>query len=383
MNRLVFANQLRGLAALLVVVTHYLGIYFGAPQVVSVITFSPDLHLTAPSWASLFEFSYFSTGPMGVALFFLISGLVISLSLEKSNAFAFLVARLFRIFPTYLFCLALGLTTVWVSAHYWHIHFRYTLRDVLTNALLVNNLYNIPSIDAVNWTLAIELKFYLVLALGRSFFLQQTYRTILGVALLVLACMGVYAFMTGSPLHPPGGSLAAIRVEALLVDATYIIYMLIGVLFYRHLRGHMPLSHLILGSLPLLAIFTVCWAIGPQREQFYVVTLNYYHAYVVFLLCCLGRRFFRPLAVLDFFADISFPLYVVHSLLGYTLLKFVMHQGAGFGMALVMVCAIVTLVAVLVHRYVELTSNRFGKWFAARLPAPRWSLLAGVPSKQE
>ena len=352
----------------MVVITHYMGIYFGAPQVVSAVTFSPNLHFTAPPWAGMFEFAYISTGPFGVALFFLISGLVISFSLQKNLAPSFLVGRVFRIFPTYFACLTIGLVTVWLSSRFWRVHFGYSVRDMVTNALLLNNLFKVASIDTVNWTLAVEIKFYLLLALFRPLLLRRTYRTIFAYALLVLVSFIGYATVTGAPLNPPGATALAIATEALLIEMNYIVFMLIGVLFYRHLRGAMTLPQLTLGSLLLLGIFTVAWAIGPQRAQFFVVTLNYYYAYGVFLICCICRRFFRPLALLDFFADISFPLYVVHSLLGYTLLKLAMHYGLGYGAALTGVSGIVILVAWLVHQHIELPSNKFGKRLAARLP---------------
>lgn len=372
MHKLVFANQLRGLAALFIVVTHYIGIYCGAPQVVSAITFSPNLPFVPPPWVDLLNFHYFSTGPFGVALFFLISGLVISFTLEHNRPWPFLVARCLRIFPTYLFALAFGLIVVWLSSRYWGIAFGYGIREVAANALLVNNLFAVPSIDAVNWTLAIEIKFYLLLACARPLFLRAPFRTIGGFALLVLAATALDAGLT-SAAGVTGASAVSGAIKALLIEANYIVFMLIGVLFYRHVKGVFSFLRLLPGALMLLAIFSLTWAIGPQREQFYIVTLDYHYAFGVFLLCCAGRQYFRPMRLLDFFADISFPLYVVHSLLGYTLLKLAMSQGVAYSVALAGVFGIVVAVSYGIHRYVELTSNRFGKALAAR--------VQGVPSK--
>ena len=64
------------------------------------------------------SFSYFNYGAFGVALFFLVSGFVSSFTLEKSHPPTFFVARFFRIFPTYVICLALGLLAVKASGHY-------------------------------------------------------------------------------------------------------------------------------------------------------------------------------------------------------------------------------------------------------------------------
>ena len=377
MHKLIFANQLRGLAALFVVVTHYIGIYCGAPQVVSAITFSPNLPFVTPAWVAHLNFRYFSTGPFGVALFFLISGLVISFTLEHNRPWAFLVARCFRIFPTYLFALVLGLLVVWLSSRYWGIAFGYGFKEIASNALLINNLFALASIDAVNWTLAVEIKFYLLLAFAKPWFLLAPYRTVAGFALLVLAATAVDAAILPAT-GPAGLPGIAVAIKALLIEANYIVFMSIGVLFYRHVKGAFSWVRLVPGALALLLIFTLTWAIGPQREQFYIVTLDYYFAFGVFLLCCMGRQFFRPIRLLDFFADISFPLYVVHSLLGYTLLKLAMSHGISYPVALFGVFSVVVAVAYGVHLQIELTSNRLGKRLAARLQQGRAGQSGGT-----
>lgn len=96
MNKITFANQLRGIAALSVVVTHYFAVFFGMQDVLAAQTFSPNMHFVPPAWTDYLYFRHFNFGPFGVAVFFLISGFVIPFSIEKLSPRRFLVARAFR-----------------------------------------------------------------------------------------------------------------------------------------------------------------------------------------------------------------------------------------------------------------------------------------------
>ena len=153
MSKIVFAHQLRGIAALLIVITHYFGVYYGMQGVVAAATYSPDLHLVAAHWVGYFDFPCFK-GPFGVAVFFLISGFVIPFSLQRFSSLPFLLTRLLRIYPTYLCCLAIGMLAVYASAHYWGTPFALSRKELLANGLLLHNLLGYGSLDTINWTLA-------------------------------------------------------------------------------------------------------------------------------------------------------------------------------------------------------------------------------------
>ena len=84
MSRIRFANQLRGLAALCVAVSHLIGVYWALPDVVSAVTATaPPPPAPYPDLFWLVLRQWFNLGPFGVALFFLISGMVVPFSLER------------------------------------------------------------------------------------------------------------------------------------------------------------------------------------------------------------------------------------------------------------------------------------------------------------
>jgi peptidoglycan/LPS O-acetylase OafA/YrhL len=350
--RLTFANQLRGVAAILVVATHLFGTYFVAPGYVSGVTFSRDLGLVEPDWVPYFHPSF--SGPLGVALFCLISGFVIPCSLMGKPALGFLLSRFFRIIPTYCTALAISMLALHLSARYWDNIFRHSAREIVANALLIHHMLGTESVDPVNWTLSVEVKFYLLMAvcgrwLLRSSLLPCLY--FLGAALAVAAA---------SPSFPKIASMLALELN-------YVIFMLIGTTFFQHYRAIIGTRALWLRSTLLFALFAASWSLGPQRAQFPDITMYYLYALLLFALAYRLRERFRPVALLDFLADISFPLYALHSLAGWVLLKLLMGNGMAFGPALTLTGAAIVGVAWLLHRAVEMPSNRLGKRLATAL----------------
>jgi peptidoglycan/LPS O-acetylase OafA/YrhL len=139
-SRLAEIDSLRGLAALSVVLFHYttrIGEVYGENA--------------TPSWG-------FPQGHYGVNLFFVISGFVIFMTLERTHRpMDFVVSRFSRLYPaywaavalTFLITLALGLPgkTVPVGA-------------ALANLSMVHGFFGVPHVDGVYWTLEVELLFY-------------------------------------------------------------------------------------------------------------------------------------------------------------------------------------------------------------------------------
>jgi peptidoglycan/LPS O-acetylase OafA/YrhL len=362
MAKLAFAHQLRGIAALLIVITHYFGIYYGAQGVVAGLTASPDLHLQAAPWVAWMDFPVLK-GPFGVAVFFLISGFVIPFSLQKNRAGAFLAARAWRIYPTYIVCLAIGLLCVHASSRYWSVPHALDAHHVLMNSLLLHNLASMPSLDDINWTLAIEIKFYLLAALCWRGFVRNT-PLLFGA--LALGLIGLNAVV---PLLPDEAAWRAWlhALSALVVDLNYVLFMLIGVLFHQHYQGQLSARWLAAGALLMLAAFGVAWGLGVQKGLLPIIGKYYAYALGVFALCYAARGHFRRNAVLDFLADISYPLYAVHALAGYTALKILMDRGLAFGPAVSVTLALVLALSWVLHRTVETAASEVGKRWAAAI----------------
>ena len=139
-DRLVEVDALRGVAALAVVLFHY-------------TTRFTDLYQPGAQPAVSFP-----SGHYGVNLFFIISGFVIFMTLEKTaRPLDFVVSRFSRLFPaywaaiflTFSICHLLGLPGKLVSTG-----------TALANLAMLHGLFGVGHVDGVYWTLEVELLFY-------------------------------------------------------------------------------------------------------------------------------------------------------------------------------------------------------------------------------
>ncbi|MBV8633556.1 MAG: acyltransferase [Burkholderiaceae bacterium] len=353
-GKITFANQLRGVAVLCVIITHYFGIYWGARDTVAQYTFAPMLAGPGPRFIGYIAPPTFNYGPFGVALFFLISGFVIPFSLEKMGSLRFLAARALRIFPTYWVATAFMLGVAFLSSLYWGLPFHVDARQLLTNLLLFNAELSLPSIDSVNWTLSIEVKFYVAAVLLWPLLRRAPLLTLLGYAALVLVAI----------LALPGqaniGSLA-VSIDFAKVEAMYTVFLFIGTLFHFAARGRLSPRMLVIGVAALFALFVFMWPRTLLVSQYWRVTANYGYALAVFALCYALRRRFRPVRTFDFFAAISYPLYLVHSVAGYALMHILMDRGLPYLAALPLALVLALLAATLLHYAVELPTANAGK----------------------
>jgi peptidoglycan/LPS O-acetylase OafA/YrhL len=138
MVRLKELDILRGLASLNVVIYHYTERYREIYQ---------------HQYPAKYDWNY---GHYGLELFFMISGFVIFMTLQKVhsvNEFAY--KRFSRLFPAYWICvtITLLLTTLWKVPRMEG----FNLFEILMNYTMIQGVFEIPNIDGAYWSLIPEL----------------------------------------------------------------------------------------------------------------------------------------------------------------------------------------------------------------------------------
>lgn len=377
-DKALFANQLRAFAVLSVMFVHWCGIYWLARETVGTAVFAPPIEGLGSRlifWLTPPTVNY---GPLGVAVFFLISGFVIPFSLNRLNAKAFLVSRIFRIFPTYIVASMLSLLVVWLSSRYWGLPFTLPLDVILANFALVHSNFGYPTIDLVNWSLVIELKFYVVSAVLYAAIRKGHLATFIFFGLVVLLlCEWIPAGTPNLDFHG-----LTIVVEAIKREFMIVIYMFVGTCFYHHYVGNIGVRKLLLAIASLLIIWGICWSHTELLGEMPLVPLNYVYGLLIFALAYSFRRYFRPIAPLDFLANISYPLYIVHSLMGYSIMRIAMDKGVPYLGSLVLAFVVVVGVAYGLHITVErssmLAGKRLGRWLAGDNPVAAAEAAAPV-----
>ncbi len=143
-GRFVELDALRGIAVFFVLCYHYTVCYVSDYRPAELPLFRLDI------------------GCYGVHLFFIISGFVIYMTLERTKkSMDFIVSRFSRLFPCYWFAVVFSFVIM-------HTFLLIGGREVPFDAALVNfsmlqSWFKVKNVDGVFWTLAVELTFYLLI----------------------------------------------------------------------------------------------------------------------------------------------------------------------------------------------------------------------------
>lgn len=362
--KIIFANQLRAVAAWSVLISHVFGVYWLLRDVVGRYVGAPMLEGPSAKVVVFGQIPHLNFGPLGVAIFFLVSGFVIPFSLSKMSRPQFLIARLLRIYPTYIVCMALSLCIVYVSAQHWGRPFPWNFQIMLSNALLVNDLTGFPTVDLVNWTLAIEIKFYLFACVFATCFVRYQYKALCAAAWLIVVAIWMHEQLLPPAYHLLSAGLVKINLDVIARDVSFIPFMLIGTLFSFHLRNQLSSTRLLGFGGVLLVGFLWAWTHTIFRDQFPEVPLNYLYALAIFAGAYFLRSHFKPHRVLDWFASISYPFYALHSLIAYACVRLLTSFGLTYYLALLVALAVISACAYLIHVSIELPTMKWGKSFA-------------------
>jgi len=145
--------------------------------------------------------SIFSFGASGVSLFFVISGFCLFLSARRTPQplVAYLANRVARIYPAYLFALALSAVVVFFVSGYWNG------LDIVLKAFFLHGFvqsYNL-SLNGALWSMATEVQFYI--AFPVLFAAVQRYGAWHCLLVALAACL---IFRMGVD-HMPGAEIVA------------------------------------------------------------------------------------------------------------------------------------------------------------------------------
>ncbi len=368
-NRIWFAQALRGVAALVVVLEHLTQDFINAPPTVALFAFvKPVDALPRPPLHQISDFLLrfdISAGIFAVGLFFLISGLVIPFSLERRTLGGFAIRRFFRLYPTLWVCGAL--TMLAVALFSGHAGFPFSRSTIASNVPLVSGYTGRYYIDPVYWTLAIEEVFYVCAAL-------VAWKGLLHRRTTILALAGVLAGMSlwiGNPRIPSPANPSVVDHfllrQQLGFNSTFVIFILIGVVFHQHFRRLWGTLECLGIGAGLLALYWFCLRNGPFRPYDAIV---FFHcslaALVVFLPLYIWRDRIPYSKAVDTLGEISYPLYLVHTIVGWVLLNSITRATGHFYVALPIVFVVVIALAAGVHYLVEKPSLEMGRRIANR-----------------
>ncbi len=333
-NRLLELDALRGIAAVSVMIFHY----------------SIGQNAERLGW----EFRY---GVTGVDLFFVISGFVITLSIQKIQKWQdFAVFRFARLYPTFWACV---LITTFFILLYEPTSISFS--QFLANLTMFPVYFGIENLDQVYWTLLVEMVFYLwILAVWLFGKMRQivTIGLLFLVAVVLFHALGtripvVYSFLTWKvqflnhfPLFYTGILFYQLKFKTF--DWRYLVLIGFGMAtaFYLHDKGGRTMYH------------------TSALEHNLLIAL--YH--LLFLLFVLGKLTFLVNPIFLFLGKISYSLYLLHQYIGLHLIE-TLYQNLGLNiyLAVILTIAVIIGLSYLVTVYVEDPAIlRIKNWYRAR-----------------
>lgn len=342
-ERLSELDLLRFLAALAVVLYHFTG--FGGAG-----AWPEPAGDVFPEVAALTRFGY-----LGVDLFFVISGFVILMSAWGRGPGEFGISRLVRLMPAYWASVLLGLL---VYGLFRQGHGVPGL--VVPNLTMLQGGLGVRNVDAVYWTLWIELHFYVLIAVLAG--IGITYRSCL-VFMAVWMFAGLFANQADHKL-----------LQVMLVP-TWSPYFIAGMVLYLIHRFGPTL--LLWGYVAVSYLMALRWGAWRAETVFrgadeMVVAGVITAIFGVMILVATGRLSRVRWRGLTTLGALTYPLYLVHSQLALPLLD-ALYPAVDRWTALAVVVTASLLSAHAVHRLIERPA---AAWMRPRLRA---SLAAASP----
>lgn len=319
MNRIATLDILRFLAALAVVFYHYIA----RPEAQAFQTIEP-----------VAQFGY-----LGVPVFFMISGYVISLSAENRTAYEFAVSRFVRLYPALWFgVLFTSLVLFWLNGT------ALDLQKILANMTLLNDYIGIDNVDGVYWTLQAELKFY-----GCVFVLVA-----LGLFPYYKAWLSIWLALTVSHIFFQQPS-----IMGWFISPSYSPFFIAGVAFYLIQKKGFDVYN----TMVLLLAGCLCayqanlqaagFVKGITEVEKLVASAVIVIAMLVFIVIAKGWISVRASSLTYSVGALTYPLYLLHNSAGKAIIDSEIFEKLGEGTLIVGVTILMLASSYWVFRYVE------------------------------
>lgn len=336
--RLEGLDALRGVAAAAVMLYHYSAWHRNASAVGLV-----------PHGAAV----WFPYGRFGVELFFIISGFVIFMTLERTpSLYDFATARFARLYPAFL---ASMLATIAVTSSLHYAREQVNIVQILANFSMFAQRFGEHDIDASYWTLWYELGFYLLAAMCC---LVMRWRE------PELPCT---AWLATEFLLRECAGATSMQPIMQLTHTSFAHLFIIGIMLYRlHTGRGTPLTVPLLLSSIAMALF------GPPLGSNWVTMIGYAGAVaglasLVWLATTRYGGFLRSPPLL-FLGRISYPLYLAHQNAGDAVLAKLETAGINPNVAILITMALAVLAAWMISTFVEWPAQH---WLRARFASYR------------
>lgn len=283
---------------------------------------------------------FFKYGYLGVQFFFLISGFVISMSMEKKSATKFFIGRVVRLYPAFLFSVTLTFLVILLfdDGRFGIDFFVYIL-----NLTMISKAFGIEFVDGAYWTLIYELIFYFWCFV--SLYFKKVH---LSSFLILFMLLSFFARLIGFNSY-----------YSAMWCGDFIFYFSAGYFFYKayifgfSLKYNSAIFITFLGCLMQL-YFQVESKNGIPGVliSFYSVSFIVFMFFIFFYLICYGKGLNFTFKYSYILGGLTYPSYLIHQNIGYIFF----NNSVGIinqWLALLAVSVFVFSTSYIVFRYIE------------------------------
>ncbi|MCO8050049.1 acyltransferase [Proteus penneri] len=301
-----------------------------------------------------FYFIYVKEGFIGVTLFFILSGFVLSYSYQEKllrgekNKFAFYTARIARIYPLHILTLLFTLLFLYQNE---------SIKEILSNIFLLQAL--IPkasyyfSLNAPSWSISVELFFYLCF----PFLITKSSKTLIKITVIIL----ILKILLSEINISEKATHAYIYISPILRLPDFIIGILIFRLRFNKLNVNISTYQVVIVQtlsicLFLLFIYYSHMVNIKYRFDIYyiipmsilIISLSYSNGIITKILSN------KTLVLLG---ESSFSLYMIHQLI----IRFIIENKTFFGSNFYMLSSILAISifgSIFIYKYYELPMKK-------------------------
>lgn len=310
----------------------------------------------------VFHFTYgreqarygFFLGSTGVDLFFIISGFVIFMSINKvASAKEFMINRFSRLFPAYWTCVTLTAAVQFTALRFHFVHpdsVNISWLKYLANLTMFQKYFGYSNVDGSYWSLLIEMLFYIGIVLLFKF---NKIKNIFGVGVITLTVILINDFLAN---NFAGWPFEQITFWLPIVHHAALFFA--GILFYKFVNQTESQTKLYLAII-------CCYLV--QLKIYYTIrglssTINFSQyacalavIFLVFILFANNKLSFITNTTTLFFGKISYSLYLLHQFLGAGIIIPGLERFLHFNFltAAVIAFIVITALAYIVTTYIE------------------------------
>lgn len=338
-QRIAFLEYLRVFAVFSVLIGHK---FHASLQNLALNGDPPWRHLSGLPWLLV------QGGGVGVLLFFLVSGYIITLVLQRESSLEFFIKRIFRIYPLYISAVLIEWAGLALAGQ------PLDLVRLWPQLLLIGDFMGTPyALGLVEWTLRVEVSFYLFATLLRLLNLTQ-WRA--GQALpwiYILVCL-ILSWIGPWPQQPQWTQG---------YFTLFFPFLLLGSVIYLFQRGSVSLVSLLIFALFVFAMHQ--WEMlrwQPRWQHAYFAHL----ATLIFLGCWYFRAHFHGHRPVFFLARLTYAIYLFHNWMFDWLQNFFLYWQVPVLLANALALASLLLICTVLVATIEQPAIRLGRRLGRR-----------------